>query len=174
MKIKSIKINHLDEPKQYYDVINADPYNNFLIQSNTSLICSHNCFFDEISFIKNMDVEKQKKIATDMMDTAIGGMKTRFIHNGKNPTILVLASSKRTEKSFLEEHMRKKLKEEDESVIIIDEPVWNIKPKDTYSGKTFYVAQGNRFLVSEIITDNDTDLKSWEDKGYNILKVPPL
>lgn len=58
-----------------------------------------------------------------MMDTAIGGMKTRFIKNGRNPTLLILASSKRSEKSFLEEHMKKKLAEEDENVLIVDEPV---------------------------------------------------
>ena len=128
-------------------------------------------FFDEISFIKNQDIEKQKKIATDMMDTAIGGMKTRFIHKGKNPTLMILASSKRTEKSFLEEHMKKKLLEEDETALIIDEPVWNIKPSDTYSGRKFYVAQGNRFLSSEIIPDGD-DLRNWKNKGYRILEVP--
>ena len=119
-------------------------------------------FFDEISFIKNMDISKQKKIAMDMIDTAIGGMKTRFIHRGKNPTVLVLASSKRTDKSFLEEHMKKKLRDEDESALIIDEPVWNIKPNDTYSGNKFYVAQGNRFLSSEIIPDDDKNIKAWK------------
>ena len=67
-------------------------------------------FFDEISFIRNQDIDKQKAKANDMIDTAIGGMKTRFIYQGKNPTLLLLASSKRSEKSFLEEHMKKKLK----------------------------------------------------------------
>ena len=49
MKIKSIKINYLDNPKPYYDVINANPYNNFLIKTNEGTIVSHNCFFDEIN-----------------------------------------------------------------------------------------------------------------------------
>ena len=48
MRIKSIRHNTLDSPKQYYDVINANPYNNFLIKTNSTYICSHNCFFDEI------------------------------------------------------------------------------------------------------------------------------
>ena len=39
-----------------------------------------------------------------MVDTALGGMKTRFTRNGKNPGIIILASSKRSEKSFLEAH----------------------------------------------------------------------
>lgn len=107
----------------------------------------------------------------DILDTALGGMKTRFIHNGKNPTLMVLASSKRSEKSFLEEHMKKKLNDEDSSSIIVDEPVWKVKPANTYCGKKFYIAQGNRFLASEIIPDG-MPLKPWKDKGYRILEVP--
>lgn len=49
MKIKSIRKNNLSEPKKYYDVINANPYNNFLIKTNEGAIVSHNCFFDEIN-----------------------------------------------------------------------------------------------------------------------------
>lgn len=128
-------------------------------------------FFDEISFIANQDIEKQKEKAIDMIDTAIGGMKTRFTNKGKNPTLLVLASSKRSEKSFLETHMKKKLETERENTFIVDEPVWNIRPASEYSGKRFYVAQGNKFLASEIIPDG-VDLKGWKDKGYNLLSVP--
>ena len=128
-------------------------------------------FFDEISFIRNQDIDKQKRIAIDMIDTAIGGMKTRFIYKGKNPTLLILASSKRSEKSFLEEHMKRKLKSEQENVMIVDEPVWTVKPKGTYSDKTFKVALGNKFLQSSVISDND-DLKIWKNKGYKILDVP--
>ena len=49
MKIKSIKKEILSSPKQFYDVINANPYNNFLIKTNEGTIVSHNCFFDEIN-----------------------------------------------------------------------------------------------------------------------------
>ena len=128
-------------------------------------------FFDEISFIRNQDVDKQKRIAMDMIDTAIGGMKTRFIKNGKNPTLLILASSKRSEKSFLEEHMKKKLQDEDSSALIVDEPVWNVQPSSNYSGEKFYVAQGNKFLSSEIIPNGD-DPHVWLNKGYKVLEVP--
>lgn len=95
-----------------------------------------------------------------MIDTAIGGMKTRFIHKGKNPTLLVLASSKRSEKSFLEEHMKKKLSSEKENVLIVDEPVWVVKPKGTYSDKIFHVALGNKFLQSKVI-ENDSDISTY-------------
>lgn len=129
-------------------------------------------FFDEISFIRNQDIDKQKRIAIDMIDTAIGGMKTRFIkQGGKNPTLLILASSKRSEKSFLEEHMKKKLKSEGDNVIIIDEPVWKVQPKENFSQKTFRVALGNKFLSSQVIPETDSDLV-WKEKGYKILHVP--
>ena len=128
-------------------------------------------FFDEIDFIKNQDIDKQKKIAMNMIDTAIGGMKTRFVHKGKNPTLLILASSKRSDKSFLEEHMKKKLASEHENVIIIDEAVWTVKPKGTYSDKTFKVALGNKFLQSKVLEDNE-DLNLYWRRGYKILDIP--
>lgn len=171
-QIKSITVTHLATPKKYYDVVNANPYNNFLIDAGTGYICSHNCFFDEISFIKNQDVEKQKKKAYDMLNTAVGGMKTRFVHKGKNPTFLALASSKRSDKSFLEEHMKKKLKSEKDNVYISDGPVWEVKPAGTYSDKTFRVAVGNKFLSSLVIPDED-DEEPYIKKGYKII-YPPI
>lgn len=106
-----------------------------------------------------------------MIDTAIGGMKTRFINKGKNPTLLILASSKRSEKSFLEEHMRKKLQSEKENVLIVDEPVWNVRPPSEYSGKKFNLALGNKFLMSQVLEDDD-DVNIWINRGYKILHIP--
>lgn len=179
MKIKKISKNNFVSSKKYYDVINANPYNNFLVKTNSGYICSHNCFMDEVSFIANQDIEKQKQKAYDILDTAMGGMATRFTRRGKNPTMLVLASSKRSEKSFLETHMKKKLETEKENVFIVDEPVWHVRPASEYCGKTFWVAQGNKFLPSEVIPEDPVDiddkksfLKSFRDKGYKILDVP--
>lgn len=129
-------------------------------------------FFDEISFIPTQDIEKQKARAIDMVDTAVGGMKTRFTDGGKNPGIIILASSKRSEKSFLEEHMKKKAVSEGDNTLIVDEAVWNIKPKGTYSDKYFYVAVGNRFLNSEVITEENPNLDNYRNKGYRIIDVP--
>ena len=171
LKIKSIKVNYLGKPKQYYDLINADPYNNFFIKTNSAYICSHNCFFDEVSFQKNKDVEKQKQKANDAIDTAIGGMKTRFVFKGKNPTLLCLASSKRSDKSFLEEHMRKKLKSEKDNVYISDGSVWEVKPKGTYSEETFRIGLGNKFLQSVVIPDEEPS-EPYIAKGYKIIEAP--
>ena len=62
MKIKSIKRVILDEPKQFYDVVEASPYNNFLIKTNDSYVVSHNCnFSDEVNWGITNDTEKLKK-----------------------------------------------------------------------------------------------------------------
>ena len=47
MKIKSINKVVLSETKQYYDVIEANPYNNFLIKTNSGYAVSHNCNFSD-------------------------------------------------------------------------------------------------------------------------------
>lgn len=130
-------------------------------------------FFDEISFIKNQDIDKQKAKAKDMIDTAIGGMFTRFIHNGKNPTMLVVASSKRSEQSFMEEYIKTLSKTEGNSTLVVDKPVWEVKPKGTYSDETFYVGLGNKFLESIVIPDEDIPLlDQYKARGYKILTVP--
>lgn len=130
-------------------------------------------FFDEISFIKNMDVDKQKKKAKDMVDTALGGMLTRFVHQGKNPTMLVIASSKRSEQSFMEEHIKVLSQTEGNTTMIVDKPVWEVKPKGTYSDQIFYLALGNKFLESMVIPTEDNDkLDLYRNRGYKILEVP--
>lgn len=153
----------------------APDYINIIIGSQPSHVIGQpimGAFMDEIDFIRNMDVDIQKERAKDMLDTAMGGMKTRFTHNGNNPGLIILASSKRSDKSFLETHMRAALENEPENVIIVDEPTWNIRPAKEYSGEKFNVALGNKFLTSQVIPDSDTDLNYWIEKGYTILEVP--
>lgn len=130
-------------------------------------------FFDEISFIRNQDIDKQKEKATDMINTAIGGMKTRFIHKGKNPTMLVVASSKRSEQSFMEEYIRTLGKRDDGKTLVVDQPVWKVKPKGTYSDKTFLIGLGNKYLESIVIPESDYVLiDTYKERGYQILEVP--
>ena len=130
-------------------------------------------FFDEISFIRNQDIDKQKKKAKDMIDTAVGGMTTRFIHDGKNPTMLVVASSKRSEQSFMEAYIKLLSENEGNNVLVVDKPVWEVKPVGTYGEGIFYVALGNKFLSSLVIPDEDNDkLDQYKERGYKILEVP--
>ena len=128
-------------------------------------------FFDEISFIRNQDIDKQKQKAKDMVDTARGGMVTRFIRNGKNPTLMCIGSSKRSEQSFMESYIKTIISLEDNSALIVDKPVWEVKPKGTYGEGIFYVGLGNKYLSSIVIPDG-ANLNEYKEKGYKILEVP--
>lgn len=174
MKIKSIKKIVLESPKQYYDVINAYPYHNFLIQTNSSQIVSHNCSFeDEISFQLNQDIDKQKKKAMTLISSIDARMQSRFMKGEKLPTLHILASSKRTDQSFLESYIDLKRRNDSKSTLIIDEPQWVIRT-DKDSPKKFPVAVGNKFLENEVlpIDSDETLLQEYRDKGYSILMVP--
>lgn len=130
-------------------------------------------FFDEVSFQPNQDVEKQKEKAKALVNTAIARMQSRFMKNDVNPTILVLASSKRTEQSYMETFIDSKKKNESKTTLVIDEPQWVIR-EDKNTVQKFNVAIGNKFLSSEVIplTATENDLKIYRDRGYNIIQVP--
>ena len=174
MRITSIKKKILDEPKQFYDVINANPFNNFLIKTKDGYVCSHNCSFeDEVSFQPNQDVEKQKEKARELISSVDARMQSRFMKGEKLPTLHILASSKRTDQSFLETYIDMKKKNESKTTLIIDEPQWVIRT-DKDSTRKFKVAVGNKFLESEVLPLNisEEELMQYIDRGYNILDVP--
>ena len=171
--IKATKKTILASPKQFYDVINANPYNNFFIKTNNSYIVSHNCFIDEVSFQRNMDVEKQKAYAQEIVSSASARMQSRFMKGEHNPTILLLASSKRTEQSYLETFIDKKKQNESKTTLVVDEPQWVIRT-DKDSPIKFKVAVGNKFLSSEVLPLTATEelVKTYRDRGFKIIDVP--
>jgi intein/homing endonuclease len=174
MKIKSIKINTLDTPKQFYDVVEAAPLHNFLIKTNSNYIVSHNCSFeDEVSFQPNQDVDIQKKKAKELISSVDARMKSRFMKGEYLPTLNILASSKRTDQSFLESYIDTKKRNESKNTLVIDEPQWVIRT-DKDSPNKFCVAVGNKFLNSEVLplSVTEKDLQIYRDKGFSILKVP--
>lgn len=130
-------------------------------------------FFDEVSFQPNQDVNKQKEKAKTLVNTAAARMQSRFMKGEKNPTLLVLASSKRTEQSYMETFIETKKKQDSKTTLVIDEPQWVIRT-DKDSPNKFKVAIGNKFLSSEVVPLNYTeeDLKIYRDRGYTLLDVP--
>jgi hypothetical protein len=130
-------------------------------------------FFDEVSFQPNQDVNKQKEKAKALVNTAAARMQSRFMKGEKNPTLLVLASSKRTEQSYMETFIENKKKQDSKTTLIIDEPQWVIRT-DKDSPNKFKVAIGNKFLSSEVVPLEHTeeDLKIYRDRGYTLIDVP--
>lgn len=130
-------------------------------------------FMDEISFQANQDVAKQVEKAKSLVSEASSRMKSRFMKGEHNPTILVLASSKRTEQSFMETFIANKKKTESKTTWVVDEPQWVIRTdKDT--PKKFKVAIGNKFLPSEILPPDVTieEEQYYQDRGFRLLEVP--
>lgn len=176
MKIKSIKKVKLSEPKQFYDVIEAQPHNNFLIKTNSDrYIVSHNCSFeDEINFASmTTDVEKIKAKQKHLISQVDARMQSRFMKGTKLPTLNIIASSKTSDQSFLDSYINTKKKNESKTTLIIDEPQWVVR-NDKDSPNKFYVAVGNKFLASEVLPLGapESIVDSYRAKGYQMLAVP--
>lgn len=135
-----------------------------------AVFCS---FEDEVSFQPNQDIEKQKEKAKKLISTVDARMQSRFMKGEKSPTLHIIASSKRTEQSFLESYIDMKKKNDSKTTLIIDEPQWVIRT-DKDSPRKFCVAVGNKFLNSEVLPLDITEeeLQIYRNRGYNILKVP--
>ena len=130
-------------------------------------------FLDEASFRQNQDISKQKEYALELVNTADARMQSRFMHGEKSPTLHIIASSKRTDQSFLESYIDMKKRNESKTTLIVDEPQWVIRT-DKNSNRFFHVALGNKFLESEVldIGVDEKTLSEYRDKGYKILDVP--
>lgn len=131
------------------------------------------CFIDEVSFQPNKDVEQQIAKAKKLVNTANTRMQSRFMKGEKNPTILLLASSKRTEQSYLETFIAEKKKNNSKTTLIVDEPQWVIRT-DKDSKEKFKVAVGNKYLTSELLPLNisENEVQLYRERGFDILEVP--
>ena len=174
MKIRKITREKLDTPIPVYDIRMATPFNNFLCKGKTGNFALHNCgFLDEMNFSKDADAS-EGLAASGLMklyNAVKSRMKSRFLKaGGELPGILFMVSSKRSEYDFLEEYVRQQ--KGDPNTYIVDDPVWNIKPKSTYCGERFKVAVGNRYVKSRILTENE-DTEAVLKQGYDqIIDVP--
>lgn len=130
-------------------------------------------FIDEVSFQPNQDVAKQVEKAKTLVNTAAARMQSRFMKGEYNPTLMILASSKRTEASFMEQYIENKKKLESKTTYIVDEPQWVVRT-DKDSPNKFWVAIGNKYLNSEVVpleaSENDLDI--YRKRGYKLLHVP--
>jgi len=102
-------------------------------------------------------------------------MNSRFIKNGRQYARLFMVSSKKSDQDFIEAYIKKMRSEkQDQHLLVIDEPQWVIKPNNTFSGKKFPVAVGNKSLKSMILNDDLTEEQedAYKKQGYRILMVP--
>ena len=175
INIKNITKYNLDSLKQFYDVIEANPYHNFLIKTNSGYVISHNCnFTDEVNFsAMTTDVEKIKRKQRLLISQVDARMQSRFMKGTKLPTLQMIASSKSSDQSFLDSYIDTKKKNNSKTTLIIDEPQWVIR-NDKDSPRKFWVAVGNKFLASEVLPIDAPEnvVDNYRAKGYQMLAVP--
>lgn len=134
-------------------------------------------FSDEVNWGLTTDTEKLKTKYKQLISQIDARMKSRFMRTRGNetylPTLNIIASSKNSEQSFLEDYIETKKKNESTNTLIVDEPQWVVdKRKD--SDIKFFVAIGNKFLANELLPLNCPKdlLDEYRAKGYTILEVP--
>lgn len=132
----------------------------------------YTAFLDEVNFApgSNTSIEKSKIMQT--YSSVKARIKSRFIKNGKLLGKVFLVSSKKAQDDFLEVYIERRKKERDaDKLFLVDEPLWVVKPSDTYSGKKFLVAYGAKQLTPRVIEPGE-DLEAVKKLGYQILEVP--
>ena len=125
---------------------------------------------DEVDFVNGADVQFEKSKIMKSYRAIKRRMESRFLRDGGDLAAkLFLVSSKKSEQDFLESYIQ--TVKDNPSVLVIDEPQWNVKPSNIYSGKKFLVAVGNKILRSRVLTDED-DRVAMANQGYKIIEVP--
>ena len=135
-------------------------------------------FSDEVNFGVGNNVEKQKAKLKKMISQIDARMISRFGKGTYLPTMNIIASSKDSEQAFMESYIEMKRQNESKTTLIVDEPQWIVRndkgsPNDPGS---FYVAVGNKFLAHELLPVDATEqeIEAYREKGYFMLKVPPI
>ena len=135
-------------------------------------------FSDEVNFGVGNNVEKQKAKLKKMISQIDARMISRFGKGTYLPTMNIIASSKDSEQAFMESYIEMKRQNESKTTLIVDEPQWVIRndkgsPDDPGS---FYVAVGNKFLAHELLPVgiSEAEVDAYREKGYFMLKVPPI
>ena len=130
-------------------------------------------FTDEVNFGLTSDVEKLKKKQKQLISQIDARMKSRFMRGTYLPTLNIIASSKNSEQSFLEDFINTKKKNESSTTLIVDEPQWVVDSRKD-SPEKFYVAIGNKFLANELLPLKAPKelVDEYRAKGYTMLEVP--
>lgn len=130
-------------------------------------------FTDEVNFGLTSDVEKLKAKQKQLISQIDARMRSRFLRGTYLPTLNIIASSKNSEQSFLEDYIQNKKNIESTTTLIVDEPQWVVDSRKD-SNIHFQVAIGNKFLANELLpfpAQNEL-IEEYRVKGYQILDVP--
>lgn len=158
-------------PEKHIELITASSNNQVI---GRAVFCN---FTDEVNFGLTNDVEKLKKKQKQLISQIDARMASRFQRekNGYTylPTLNIIASSKNSEQSFLEDYIETKRKNESTTTLIVDEHQWVVDSRKDSPIK-FQVALGNKFLANELLPYPCSKelINEYRARGYRILDVP--
>lgn len=179
MKIKAIQHIYHETPVPVYDVINAEPHNNFIVSDGHQCVVAHNCVvFDECNFAAAgiKDINKAKERMKAKYDTLVARVTGTFVKQGEVFGRLYVISSKKSDSDFMEDYISTQKRAGNPHMYVFDRPQWEVWPKSKYSSdRTFKLALGGKHLRSFVVPDNQTDPQSLADieaQGFKLLDVP--
>jgi hypothetical protein len=138
IKIISIQKNLFENKIPVYDIIDAYPYNNFIIDTGSSYVISHNCMMmDETDFkdTKEMDLTKMKSY--DAWTSLFRRMESRFMNLGQIPGMAFLVSSAKHEDAFLSQ--MKEIQRGKPGTYILEKPYWEMVRQERYCGVSAFL-----------------------------------
>lgn len=169
-KIISIQKNLYDYKVPVYDIIDASPNNNFIIDTDSSYVITHNCMMmDETDFkdTKEMDLTKMKSY--DAWTSLFRRMESRFMNLGQIPGMAFLVSSAKHEDAFLSQ--MKEIQRGKPGTYILEKPYWEMVRQERYCGRKFNLVVSN-ISTDAFIVENNEDLDKYDDDKFEIYKVP--
>lgn len=134
---------------------------------------------DEMNFSQAgiKDVEKAKQRMKNTYDTVVARVRGTFKHGGEVFGKLFAVSSKNSDSDFLESYVQKQLESgAGYNMYISDAPQWEVKPRETFSKETFYIAVGDRNRRGFVVPENQCfpeALEELRELGYRLL-TPPM
>lgn len=131
-------------------------------------------FEDEVNFGIGNNIERQKAKLKQIISQVDSRMASRFLRGEFLPTLNIIASSKASDQSFLDDYIETKKKNESKTTLIVDEPQWVVDDRKV-TGKWFKVAVGDRYLPNEMLPEDADEavVREYREKGYaKIIDVP--
>jgi len=113
---------------------------------------------DEANFYKKTPDPSLKSRAHQLYIGAKTRLISRFMQQkGVIPGLVILISSRTHQSAFIEEQLQKVETdpEEKRTTRVVSFPLWDVKPKKLYSGKTFQVAVGDENTESWILEEDE-------------------
>lgn len=135
------------------------------------------CLMDEVNFTRSgiKDINKAKTSMKKMYNTADARITGTFKIKGQVYGKMFTCSSKNSDSDYLSDYIETQLNAGNTSMYLVDEPQWNVLPKEMFGTDKFYIAVGDRYKRGFVIPDENSDdqhLNSYREEGYNVLEVP--